>query len=115
LVPHFVLDDCGPRKRTISTLYPGPPADLDAHAKDFLTKQAELPQNVQLVIDPNYTVTNRYGLRWDAPHETAYPSTFILDRKGSVIFEKVSHSHGDRTSAEEILSKLPRSEELFSI
>lgn len=88
-------------------VYPGPPADLDAHAKDFLTKQVELPQNVQLVIDPDYTVTNRYGLRWDAPHETAYPSTFILDRKGSVIFEKVSHSHGDRISAEEILSKLP--------
>ncbi len=88
-------------------VYPGPPADLDAHAKDFLIKQSELPQNVQLVVDPDYTVTNRYGLRWDAPHETAYPSTFILDRKGSVLFEKVSHSHGDRTSAEDILSKLP--------
>ena len=88
-------------------VYPGPPADLDAHAKDFLTKQSELPQNVQLVVDPDYTVTNRYGLRWDAPHETAYPSTFILDRKGSVLFEKVSHSHGDRTSAEDVLSKLP--------
>ena len=88
-------------------VYPGPPADLDAHAKDFLIKQSELPQNVQLVVDPDYTVTNRYGLRWDAPHETAYPSTFILDSKGSVLFEKVSHSHGDRTSAEDILSKLP--------
>lgn len=88
-------------------VYPGPPADLDAHAKDFLIKQSELPQNVQLVVDPDYTVTNRYGLRWDAPHETAYPSTFILDRKGSVLFEKVSHSHGDRTSAEDVLSKLP--------
>ncbi len=88
-------------------VYPGPPADLDAHAKDFLTKQSELPQNVQLVVDPDYTVTNRYGLRWDAPHETAYPSTFILDSKGSVLFEKVSHSHGDRTSAEDVLSKLP--------
>ncbi len=88
-------------------VYPGPPADLDAHAKDFLTKQSELPPNVQLVVDPDYTVTNLYGLRWDAPHETAYPSTFILDRKGSVLFEKVSHSHADRTSAEDVLSKLP--------
>ena len=88
-------------------VYPGPPADLDAHAKDFLIKQSELPQNVQLVVDPDYTVTNLYGLRWDAPHETAYPSTFILDRKGSVLFEKVSHSHADRTSAEDVLSKLP--------
>jgi O-acetyl-ADP-ribose deacetylase (regulator of RNase III) len=34
-----------------------------------------LPSNIVLVTDPDYTVTNLYGLRWDAPHETAYPST----------------------------------------
>jgi len=42
------------------------------HAKEFLEKQAELPSNVVLVTDPEYKVTNLYGLRWDAPHETAY-------------------------------------------
>jgi peroxiredoxin len=88
-------------------VYPGPPADLDQHAKEFLAKQAELPRNVQLVTDPDYKMTNQYGLRWDAPHETAYPSTFILDRRGKILFEKVSHSHGDRTTAEEVLAQLP--------
>lgn len=92
------------KKATVLLIYPGPPADLDVHAKEFLAKQSELPQNIQLVTDPDYAVTNQYGLRWDEPHETAYPSTFILDRKGTVQFEKVSHSHGDRTSAEEILT-----------
>lgn len=87
-------------------VYPGPPADLDQHAKEFLTKQANLPANVQLVIDPDYKVTNLYGLRWDAPHETAYPSTFILKQDGKVSFEKVSHEHGDRTSAEDVLKQL---------
>ena len=87
-------------------VYPGPPADLDQHAKEFLAKQAELPSNVFLVTDPDYTVTNQYGLRWDAPHETAYPSTFILDRKGVIVFEKISHSHGDRLSAQEALEHL---------
>jgi peroxiredoxin len=84
-------------------IYPGPPADLDQHAKGFLEKQTELPSNVVLVTDPDYKVTNLYGLRWDAPHETAYPSTFILDEKGMVVFEKISHSHGDRLSAQDAL------------
>jgi peroxiredoxin len=87
-------------------VYPGPPADLDQHAKEFLEKQAELPSNVVLVIDPDYKVTNLYGLRWAAPHETAYPSTFILDKKGMVVFEKISHSHGDRLSAQDALDHL---------
>ena len=87
-------------------IYPGPPADLDQHAKEFLEKQAELPSNVVLVTDPDYKVTNLYGLRWDAPHETAYPSTFVLDKKGTVVFEKVSHSHGDRLSAQDALDHL---------
>jgi peroxiredoxin len=88
-------------------VYPGPLADLDQHAKEFLEKQAELPSNVVLVTDPDYKVTNLYGLRWDAPHETAYPSTFILDKNGMVVFEKISHSHGDRVSAQDALDHLP--------
>ena len=44
-----------------------------------------------------------YQLRWDAPGETSYPSTFVLDRKGIVRFAKISRSHGDRTKAESIL------------
>lgn len=87
-------------------VYPGPPADLDQHAKEFLEKQAELPANVVLVTDPDYKVTNLYGLRWNAPQETAYPSTFILDKKGMVVFEKISHRHGDRLSAQDALDHL---------
>jgi peroxiredoxin len=87
-------------------VYPGPPADLDQHAKEFLEKQAELPSNVVLVTDPEYKVTNLYGLRWDAPHETAYPSTFIVNKKGVVVFEKISHDHGDRLSAQDALNHL---------
>ena len=87
-------------------VYPGPPADLDQHAKEFLEKQAGLPSNVVLVTDPDYKVTNLYGLRWDAPQETAYPSTFILDKKGRIVFEKISHSPGDRLSAQDALDHL---------
>jgi peroxiredoxin len=64
-------------------VYPGPPAELDQKAKEFAAKQGELPANFHLGIDPDYKFTNQYGLRWDAPHETAYPSTFVLNFPGS--------------------------------
>ena len=89
----------------ILMVYPGPPAELDDHAKAFLDKRA-LPENVHLVIDPDYRVTNLYGLRWDAPHETAYPSTFLVDQRGAITFRKVSREHGDRMSAADALAKL---------
>jgi thioredoxin-dependent peroxiredoxin len=98
--------DFAARKANVMLVYPGPPADLDQHAKEFLAKQTDLPPNIKLVIDPDYKMTNLYGLRWDAPHETAYPSTFILDANGTILFEKISRSHGDRTSADDILAQL---------
>ena len=94
---------------SVLLVYPGPPAELDQHAKEFLTKQNPLPENIHLVIDPNYEFTNQYGLRWDAPNETAYPSTFLIDRNNVIFFRKVSKGHGDRTSAAEILVELQRS------
>jgi peroxiredoxin len=88
-------------------VYPGPPAQLDAHAKEFLSHEP-LPSNVRLVIDPEYKITNLYGLRWDAPGETAYPSTFIVNRREVILFRKISHSHGDRTVASDVLAELNR-------
>jgi thioredoxin-dependent peroxiredoxin len=98
--------DFAAKNTNVLLIYPGPPADLDRHAKEFLEKQSELPANVVLVTDPDYTVTNLYGLRWDAPGETAYPATFILDKKGTIVFEKISHSHGDRLSAQDAFDHL---------
>jgi peroxiredoxin Q/BCP len=91
---------------TVLLVYPGPPAELDMHAKEFLATQAALPANVVLVTDPDYAMTNLYGLRWNAEHETAYPSTFVLAKGGAIQFEKISHGHGDRTTAADILPHL---------
>lgn len=99
--------DFAKKMATVLLVYPGPPAELDQHAKEFLEKQAALPENVTPVTDPDYKVTNLYGLRWNAPQETAYPSTFLLDNKRVVMYEKISRSHGDRATASEVLAEIP--------
>ena len=86
-------------------VYPGPPAQLSDHAKEFLAKQNQLPDNVHLVVDPDYQMTNLYGLRWDQPQETAYPATFLIDRQGVITWSKISTGHGDRTTAQDVLTQ----------
>jgi thioredoxin-dependent peroxiredoxin len=92
-------------KAQVILVYPGPPDDLGARATEFVADK-KLPDNFYLLLDPGYEFTNLYGLRWDAPNETAYPSTFLIDQKGIVFFSKISKSHGGRTKAAELLEVL---------
>ena len=59
-----------------------------------------------LVLDPDYSFTKAYGLRWDAPKETAYPSSFIIGKDGKVAFAHVSKKHGDRVGVKTVLKAL---------
>lgn len=86
-------------------VYPGPAGQLQAHARDFLADK-EWPADFIFLLDPDYAFTNRYGLRWEAKNETAYPSTFVIDQAGKVRFAHVSRSHGDRISAAAALEAL---------
>lgn len=89
-------------------VYPGPSGNLAEHAQEFLEHSKQLPPNFHLVIDPDYTFTNLYGLRWNAEAETAYPSTFVLDRNGMIAYRKISREHGDRTTADNVLAELDK-------
>ena len=82
-------------------VYPGPAE----RAREF-TKDWTLPTHFHLVLDPDYTFTNAWHLRWDEPMETAYPSTFVIGTDGKVRFAKVSKTHGGRSSVDEVLSAL---------
>lgn len=86
-------------------VYPGPSAQLKEHADEFVNGNA-LPANFSFVLDPEYAFTKQYGLRWDKTGETSYPATFVVNTDMSVLFSKVSHSHGDRATADEILAAL---------
>jgi hypothetical protein len=57
-------------------------------------------------VDPDLAFVRSYNLRWDAPRETAYPSTFVIGRSGKVRFATVSRSHGGRAKAADVLKAL---------
>ena len=86
-------------------VYPGPAADLKAHAQEFLQNK-NWPTNFLFVIDPDYTFTKSYGLRWEAKNETAYPSTFIVDKENKVRFAHIRKQHGDRVGSAAALKAL---------
>jgi peroxiredoxin len=94
-------------KAQVIMVYPGPAENLQAHAGDFL-KDKTWPNNFMFVTDPDYAFTESYGLRWDAPGETAYPSTFVIDKKGMVQFVKISKSHGGRSTPAETLAMVAK-------
>jgi peroxiredoxin len=85
-------------------VYPGPADQASAKAREFLAAEGKLPANFHLVVDPDYKMTERYGLRWDAPNETAYPATFVIAPDAEVRFSQVSREHGNRPTADEILA-----------
>ena len=89
----------------IVLIYPGPPADLDKRAEEF-SADKNYPENFHLVLDPGYDVTNLYDLRWDAPDETAYPATFVMNPGRKVTYSLISDSHGGRTTAAQVLKQI---------
>jgi thioredoxin-dependent peroxiredoxin len=89
-------------------VYPGPGDGLKAHAEAFAASTS-MPAGFRILLDPDYIFTHAYGLRWDAPKETAYPSTFVLDKNGIVMFAHTSRAHGDRVPAEVALKALAES------
>jgi peroxiredoxin len=86
-------------------VYPGDPEGLNDHAAALVAGRP-MPANYKVLMDPDYTFTLAYHLRWDAPKETAYPSTFVIDRKGLIVFAKTSHVHADRVPTADVLKVL---------
>jgi peroxiredoxin len=92
-------------KAKVILIYPGPSDDLQNHANEF-SGDFNFPENFYFTLDPDYSMINKYGLRWDAPKETAYPSTFVVSKSGEIVFSKVSTTHGGRSTNEEIFEAL---------
>lgn len=92
-------------KATVLMVYPGPAEKLKDHAEEFL-KDKNWPKDFVFLVDPDYTFTKTYGLRWEAAGETVYPATFIVDKNGKIRFAKISKDHGGRSSVAEVVKAL---------
>lgn len=103
LVKH--ADQFAAKNARVLLVYPGSKSQLGAHADEFL-HGTELPKPMTFLLDPGYTFTNAYGLRWDAANETAYPSTIVVDKSGKISFVKISDSHRGRVNADDVLAAL---------
>jgi hypothetical protein len=62
------------------------------------------------VIDPDLTAVKAFGVRWNAPDQHAYPSTFVVDAKNTIQFAHVGASAGDRPPAARVLEAVRRLE-----
>ncbi|MEW4487048.1 peroxiredoxin family protein [Thalassoglobus sp. JC818] len=89
-------------KATVVLVYPGPGENLKAKAQEFLTG-TKLPENFVFLLDPDYKLTNAYNLRWDAERETAYPSTFVINKDGEITYVTISQTHGGRPQTETVV------------
>ena len=92
-------------KTTVVLIYPGAAKGLNSQAQQFIGSR-EFPANFRFLLDPDYKFTKAYGLRWDAPKETAHPSSFVIDREGKVVFAQISKSHGGHVAVNSLL-KIP--------
>lgn len=86
-------------------VYPGPSDGLARKAQEFITNKT-IPSHFQLLLDPDYSFTKRYNLRWDAAGETAYPSTFVIQKDLLIAYQKVSQEHGGRSKPADVLKVL---------
>jgi|SRR5882724_1995633 len=86
-------------------VYPGPGENLKQHVDEFIANRELLP-NFHVLVDPDFTFTRSLALRWDAPKETSYPSTFVIDQNWTVRYTLVSRTHSGRATADDVLKVL---------
>jgi peroxiredoxin len=63
-------DEFAKEQAKVLMVYPGANENLKAHAQEFV-QDKNWPKEFLFVTDPDFTFTERYGLRWNAKSETA--------------------------------------------
>ena len=87
-------------------IYPGTGGKNLADDAAQMIGDQPLPANVHVVLDPDYVISTQYGLRWDAPDQTVYPSTFLVAKNRTVFFAHTGRSSSDLTPPADALAAL---------
>lgn len=89
------------RNAVVLTVFPGPSDRIN----EFITKAAETPKlPFAVLLDKNLMMCDKLGIRGDL----AKPSTYILDKKGDVVYAYVGETSVDRPSTKAILAQLDK-------
>jgi peroxiredoxin Q/BCP len=94
---------------SVVMVYPGDSSYVRERAGEFITGKT-LPARYHYVQDPDRKIVNLYGVRWTAPDQHAYPSTFVIDRQGTTRFAYVGRNAGDRPAIDDVLAAVRRAE-----
>jgi peroxiredoxin len=85
-------------------VYPGNDGSNLANDAAGMIGSQPLASNVHVVLDPDYTLTNLYGVRWDGTDQTAYPATFVVNPSHSITFAHIGQLQSDFTPASNLLA-----------
>jgi peroxiredoxin len=92
------------RDAEVLVVFPGP----SDKASDFLAtakaREADKPSPIPLLLDKDLKAVDLLGIR----HDYAKPSTYILDRKGNVVYAFVGETTTDRPSVKALLAQLDK-------
>ena len=84
-------------------VYPADSSYVREKAEEFVTGKT-LPAGFHYVQDPDLKIVNQYGVRFEAPDQNAYPSTFVIDRQGTTRYVYVGRNAGDRPAMNDVLA-----------
>jgi peroxiredoxin len=90
------------RDAEVLILFPGPSGQINDFIEQAAPAKKALPY--PLVLDKDMAVCDRLGVRGDL----AKPSTYILDKKGNVVYAYVGETRTDRPSVKAILAQLDK-------
>jgi peroxiredoxin len=92
-------------KATVLLVYPSSRFTLKTFAEKFRDDQV-LPAHFHLLLDEEHQFIDAYHLEWKDSKETVFPTTLVIDTDGKIKFKKISMTHGNRATPEEVLQAL---------
>jgi peroxiredoxin len=92
------------RDAEVLVVFPGPSEKAGEFLTNAKAREAEKPSPIPLLLDKDLVAVELLGIRGDL----ARPATYILDRKGNVVYAFVGEGTTDRPSVKALLAQLDK-------
>lgn len=96
----------GKRGAEVLAVFPGPSEKANEFLAAAKVREGDKPSPIPLLLDKDLSAVDRLGIRRDF----AKPSTYILDKKGNVVYAFVGETTTDRPSVKALLARLDKLE-----